>query len=161
MNKTTLILILFLLLLSNFNNAQEVISSSGSSFNNSTNQLSWTLGETITETFVTDQSILTQGFQQSKLTVTAINQISVKDINLKVYPNPVSEQLNVEVGEIETFSKIYLSLFDINGKLLIQKKMEKSVETIDMLYLIPGSYLLTVCFESDKLLQTFKVIKIE
>jgi hypothetical protein len=158
MTKTPLLLWLFLLLLSNCISAQEVISSSGSSFENSTNQLSWTLGEPIIETFSDAKSVITQGFQQSKLTVTAIDQISDNLYGLKVYPNPVSSELTIEVSEVEKFN---LSLFDLNGKLLIQKKIEKSVEIIDMLNFIPGSYFLTVCFGKNKHLQTFKVTKSE
>jgi hypothetical protein len=158
MNKTPLLLWLFLLLLSNYICAQEVISSSGSSFSNSTNQLNWTLGEPITETFVAGQSTLTQGFQQSKLTVTAIDQISENLSGLKVYPNPVSNELTIEVAEIGKFN---LSFFDLNGKLLIKKEIEKTVETIDMLNYSSGSYFLTVYSDKNRPLQTFKVIKSE
>jgi hypothetical protein len=158
MNKTPFLLALFLLLLSNYICAQEVISSSGSSFQNSTNQLSWTIGEPVIETFSAGQSVITQGFQQSKLTVTAIDQITENLYGLKVYPNPVSSELTIEVSDVKKFN---LSLFDLNGKLLIQKEVEKSVETVDMLNFIPGSYFLTVCSGSGKHLQTFKVIKSE
>lgn len=158
MNKTHFLLWLILLLLSNYICAQEVISTTGSSFENSTNQLSWTLGEPIIETFTAGQSILTQGFQQSKLTITAIDQISENLCGLKVYPNPVSTEFTVEVSKA---GKFRLSLFDLNGKLLFQKEAEKSVYKVDMLNFIPGSYFLTVCFENDKHLQTFKVIKSE
>lgn len=158
MNKTPLLLWLFLLLLSNYVCAQEVISSSGSSFENSTNQLSWTLGEPVIETFSDAKSVITQGFQQSKLTITAIDQISENEFKMKVYPNPVSSALTIEVSEVE---KINLSLFDLNGKLLFQKELKKIVETVDMLNFIPGSYFLTVCSGNGKHLQTFKVIKSE
>jgi hypothetical protein len=158
MNKTPFLLSLFLLLLSHSVCAQEVISSSGSSFENSTNQLSWTLGEPIIETFSTGQLVITQGFQQSKLSVTAIDQISENLYGLKVYPNPVSNELTIEVLEVNKFN---LSLFDFNGKLLIQKELKKSVETVDMLNYIPGSYFLTVCSGKGQHLQTFKVIKSE
>jgi hypothetical protein len=158
MNKTPFLLALFLLLLSNYVCAQEVISSSGSSLENSTNQLSWTLGEPVIETFSDGKSVITQGFQQSKLSVTAIDQISENLYGLKVYPNPVSSALTIEVSEVEKFN---LSLFDLNGKLLIKKEVEKTVETFDMLNFIPGSYFLTVSSGNGKHLQTFKVIKSE
>jgi hypothetical protein len=159
MNRTSLLLWLFLLLFPNFISAQEVISSSGSLFKNSTHELSWTLGEPVIETFKTDQALLTQGFQQSNLTVTAIDQISAKKLKLKVYPNPVSLELQVEVEKDGASNEFNLSLFDITGKLIIQKKIEKPVETIDMQYNLQGSYLLKVFTASGKLLQTFKVLK--
>jgi hypothetical protein len=157
MNKTPFLLWLILLFLSHYICAQEVVSSSGSSFKNSTHQLNWTLGEPVIETFVSGQSVLTQGFQQSKLTITAIGQISENEFKLKIYPNPVSAELTVEIFDFEGI--INFSLFDINGKLLSQKKGEKPIETIDMQPYLQGSYLLKVGSANGDHLQTYKVIK--
>ena len=158
MFKTSFFPILFLLFFVHYGIAQEVISSSGSSFENSDARLSWTLGEPVIETFTSDQSVLTQGFQQSKLTVTAINQISDNSIRIKVYPNPVTSQLTIETGKNEKFN---FSLIDLNGKVLIKKEVKEFVETVDMQAFIPGSYFLTVFSNNGKQLQTFKVIKSE
>jgi len=158
MNKTSFFPIFFLLFFVQYGIAQEVISSSGSSFESPTTQLSWTLGEPVIETFSAGQSVITQGFQQSKLTVTAIDQISDNLFGIKVYPNPVSSQLTIEAGENEKFS---FSLIDLNGKVLVKREVEKSVEIVDMQILIPGNYFLTVFLGNSKHLQTFKVIKSE
>jgi hypothetical protein len=158
MNKTSFFPILFLLFFVHYGIAQEVISSSGSSFENSSARLSWTLGEPVIETFTAGQSVLTQGFQQSKLTVTAINQISDNSIRIKVYPNPVTSQLTVEAGENEKYN---FSLIDLNGKVLVKREVKEIVETVDMQIFTPGSYFLTVFSSNGKQFQTFKVIKSE
>ena len=49
-------------------NAQEIISTSGDYFENTTGSISWTIGESMIETYTNGSEILTQGFQQSRLT---------------------------------------------------------------------------------------------
>ena len=90
MYKTPALLVFFLCSIS-FCNAQEVISATGRSVENAGYQLSWTVGEPMVETFSSENSALTQGFHQSKLAVTAIDQLSIGNLKLKVYPNPFSK----------------------------------------------------------------------
>ena len=68
--------------------AQEVITTLGSYDENATGLFSWTIGEGVIETFTNTNNILTQGFQQSKLTVTSINDLKDSGIELSVYPKP-------------------------------------------------------------------------
>jgi len=51
----------------------QVIASSGGYFTNGSGSLSWTIGETITETFTAGSSQLTQGFQQPDVVKVNIN----------------------------------------------------------------------------------------
>jgi len=62
----------------------EVIATSGDFYENSSGSLSWTLGEVFIETLSETNFILTQGFQQSKLTLTAINDLQTSGIELSV-----------------------------------------------------------------------------
>lgn len=63
--KTKLLLVLLLMLASSkFVASQEVVATAGGFFESDNLSLSWTLGETVVETFETDNFILTQGFQQ-------------------------------------------------------------------------------------------------
>ena len=55
-----------------FAQQQEVISSAGAAFENSTGSISFTMGECITSTLSTTSYILTQGFHQTKLTIVDI-----------------------------------------------------------------------------------------
>ena len=65
--------------------AQELVSTAGSYGETSSGSLSWTIGEPVIETITNGTNTLTQGFQQSKLTVTAINELKVSGIELSVY----------------------------------------------------------------------------
>jgi len=138
--------------------AQEVISSNGGSFKGAMVQLDWTIGETVTETFQSDGKILTQGFHQSNLTVTAVDQIASGGIHLKVYPNPVFDQLILEMGKREV-NGFEFELFDLSGKLLLQKEIEQPAENIDMRIYRSGSYFLRVSAKGESPIQTFKIIK--
>lgn len=139
-------------------NAQEVISSNGGSYKGSVVQLDWTIGEPVIATLISGTNTLTQGFHQSNLTVTAVDQMATSTITLKVYPNPVSEQLVLETRKGEK-QRLSLKLFDITGKLLYQQAVKQPVETVNMQVYVPGNYLLRVFAEDGIPLQTFKVVK--
>ena len=67
MNKRTLLL--FGILCGNIGFGQtltpEVLAASGDYFTSTSNSLSWTLGESVIETYSSSNNSLTQGFQQS------------------------------------------------------------------------------------------------
>ena len=160
MYKTPTLLVFFLCSIS-FCNAQEVISATGRSVENAGYQLSWTVGEPMVETFSSENSALTQGFHQSKLAVTAIDQLSIGNLKLKVYPNPFSEELSIETQTNGLEMEINLVLYDVTGKMLYQKKIMDPLEKILMKQFPSGNYMIR--FYSDRMLplQTFKIVKTE
>ena len=91
------LVLLFFSLFSSVINGQQVISSAGASATGAGVQLSWTVGEPVIETFTGASAILTQGFHQSKLTVTAIDPRIYPELELTVYPNPVSSSLRLQI----------------------------------------------------------------
>ena len=101
--------------------AQEVVTTAGSHGETSSGSLSWTVGESVIETITDGTITLTQGFQQSKLTVTAINDLKIPGIELSVYPNPTNSFLSIEV-KADKQRDLLLSLFDLHGRLILQKK---------------------------------------
>ncbi|MCK4464729.1 MAG: T9SS type A sorting domain-containing protein, partial [Bacteroidales bacterium] len=109
----------------------EVVANSGEFYENSSGSLSWTLGEVVIETLSETNFILTQGFQQSKLTVTAINDLQTSGIELSVYPNPTNSFLFIEV-KTDKQRDLQINLFDLNGKLILQKKITGSKQTVNM-----------------------------
>lgn len=75
----------------------EVAAAAGDFCENSSGSLSWTLGEVAIETLVGANLILTQGFQQSKLTVTTIDDMQLLGIELSVFPNPTNSHLFIDI----------------------------------------------------------------
>ncbi len=138
--------------------AQEVISTSGGSFSGNSINVDWTLGETVTSTFISEDVIVTQGFHQSNLTVNAVDLLSDYGIMVKVYPNPVPDILIIENKNTE-LKDITLRLFDISGKMLIDKSVSEKKEDLNMQIYKPGNYLLKIYTENDLPVQYFKIIK--
>ena len=145
--------------------AQEVVSTAGSYGETTSGSLSWTVGEPVIETITDGTNTLTQGFQQSKLTVTAINDLEIPGIELSVYPNPTNSFLSIEV-KADKQRDLLLSLFDINGRLILQKKMSGNKQTINMQNYKPATYILQVMQAKDSnrkdamhCVSTFRIIK--
>jgi hypothetical protein len=138
--------------------AQQVISSAGASATGVGVQLSWTVGEPVIETFTGTSAILTQGFHQSKLTVTAIDPKLFPELDLSIYPNPVSTSLRLEISG-DRLQNLTYRLYNIEGKTILTKVIETSPELIKMDLFTSGTYLLKVFRDDNTPLKTFKVIK--
>ena len=137
--------------------AQEVVTTAGSYGETTSGSLSWTIGEPVIETITNGTNTLTQGFQQSKLTITAINDLKVPGIELSVYPNPTNSFLSIEL-KTDKQRGLLLSLFDINSKLILQKKMIGNKQTIKMQNYKPATYILKVT-EANKEIRTYQIVK--
>lgn len=137
----------------------EVIASAGEHFDNGTVQLSWTLGEVMIDTYDNGTNILTQGFHQTELTVTAIER-EVVDIDMSIYPNPTSEFLNIDFGRND--KDINLQLYDMGGK-LIHKDVINAYQTkyvLPMQSVATGKYLIQMQSEDGKVNTTHQVVKV-
>jgi hypothetical protein len=135
----------------------EVVTSSGDFHKQSSGSLSWTLGEVTVETLIGTNHILTQGFQQNKLTVTAIDKLQIPGIEFNVYPNPTNSYLFIEV-KTEKQRDLNLKLYDLNGKLILQEKFAGSHQTVSMQNYKPANYILRIT-EDNKEIMTYKIVK--
>jgi hypothetical protein len=136
--------------------AQTVVSVNGGTATAAGIQVSWTVGEPVVATVSNGTNTLTQGFQQSKLTVTAINDIQVQGVEIKVYPNPTSNYVTVHFNK--NIEKPAYLLFDLSGRIIEQKNIESTDTKIDMSGYSGGSYILKLR-TAEQPLQTFKIIK--
>ena len=136
--------------------AQTVISANGGTATTAGTEVSWTIGEPITATVSDGTTTLTQGFHQSKLTVTAINDIQIAGVEIKVYPNPTSDYVTVHFSKV--MEKPTYFLFDLSGRIIEQKNIESTDVKIDMTNYAGGSYILKLN-NGQQPLQTFKIIK--
>ena len=155
MNKKLLILAFLLQAL--LINAQQVITTAGNYNSNTSGSLSWTMGEGIIDTYTSTSVILTQGFQQSKLTVTAVPEISGNSSSIIVYPNPTEDFVSLKVNTGLGLDFKY-QLYDLNGKLLTEQKLTSSETVISFRDRVPGTYLLKL-LNKDQVLKIFKINK--
>ena len=138
----------------------EVTASSGDHFTGTNAQLSWTIGETMIETFGNGSNQLTQGFHQTNLMVTAVEDLS-ESFQVSVFPNPATDVLNIEWSEIS--DPLTLTLYDATGKLLLRQKAldQTMTKTLDLTAYSAGSYLLHLSNPDGKTIKTFKILKIK
>jgi hypothetical protein len=130
------------------------MAASGTSFNNGISELSWTLGETVTNTF-SQTSMLTQGFHQPDLLITSLSE-SPAALILDIYPNPTMDFLNLNLKNTTGIRS--LELFAIDGQLVYSCRTLNSFEKVDMSEYQSGTYLLTVRDEHSAV-NTFRIIK--
>ena len=140
--------------------SSEGIFASGDYFSNGFAQLSWTIGDAQTSTLKQPDLVLTQGFLQPNFTVTGINQISDnEEIKVDVFPNPVDDILNLKFSS-KTESKLYISLYSLDGKKIYDEKFNTSNNSAEILFTPyqSGYYILKVSSEDQTFLKTYKIL---
>ncbi len=150
-------LLLFFYTLNQSAFSQELISSSGNEFKNEQLQLSWSLGETIVDTYEGTSLQLTQGFHQSNLKVTAIEIVPGIDFSLSAYPNPVVDYLTLKTDH-DQVNKLQYLLYDSRGRLLMQADVLNEETEIPMHSYVHASYYLKV-LKNNTPVKTFKIVK--
>jgi hypothetical protein len=152
-------LLLFVSLACKFSIAQslapQVISTSGTSFNDGVSQLDWTLGEPAAQTFDNGSNLLTQGFEQPQLTVTAVNAPAA-DFELSIFPNPAVDYLQLHFGQLK--DAVTVELYTTDGKLLFSRQYSESDMKIAMNEYAAGTYLLAVK-NKRSVTKSYRIIK--
>jgi len=77
--------------------------------------------------------------------------------NITVYPNPTKKALKIQFSGFEIKNEIVLKLYDINGKLILDKKTNNYATQINFSGKPAGTYLLIIASGKDK--KEFTVIK--
>src|SRR4030042_5240439 len=141
--------------------AQQVVSTAGSHSGNATVQLSWTIGEPVISTFSNGSNILTQGMHQSKLLIDAIEEIELLGLKILAFPNPTNEFVNLQVHQLLTdqpWKEFSFVLYDMNGKVLMQKQIVSTETVIQMNNYVSSTYFLKVLVNNHEV-KTFKIVK--
>ena len=134
----------------------ELVSSSGDSFNNTSYQLDWSIGECITGTHSAGDYVITQGLHQGNYVVTSVEDLR-SDISMSVYPNPTSDFISLKV-ESSKVEGLQYTISDFSGRVLQTENFAGYLEQLNFSNYANGIYFLTVNQES-KLIKSFKIIK--
>lgn len=137
--------------------AQEVSSSGGEDFISQNYQVSWTLGEPVTETCSSANCIITQGEQQPKLILTSIQEDLRASITINAYPNPVKDYINIH-AENSGDEDISYYLYGLDSRIITSGKLNGNNTRIKMSHYVPSTYILKVTYK-NKALRTFKIMK--
>jgi hypothetical protein len=143
--------------------APTVVATSGEFFSNASGQLSWTMGEISTETFSDGQNFVTQGFQQTNLFVTSVNDIATPMLAANVYPNPTADFINLSFAEPSS-GNILIELFDSQGQLTYSESTPVAgsgdVISINMRNMVSGIYMLKITCTDNTQPRIFKIQKV-
>ena len=64
--------------------------------------------------------------------------------NLKIYPNPTTGFVNIDLGNQNLESNSIVKLFDIQGRMISTKEMKTAIDNINISNLSDGVYLITI-----------------
>ncbi len=154
-------LFLFLFFLIKFSGAQslspQIISTSGTSFTNSSAQLDWTLGEPVTSTLSNSNNLLTQGFHQPNLLTSSIDDVPA-DYSITIFPNPTVDFLQLQIQNVLN-QVLVVDLYTVEWKLLKSRQINSSTHLqLDMTEYNSGTYLLLIKNNSAQN-KSFRIIK--
>ncbi len=133
----------------------ELVSSAGESFNNTSYQLDWSIGEGITATHSAGDYVITQGLHQGSYVITSVEDLAL-DINISVYPNPTTDLINLT--SFQNLTGLAVIVTNINGKILQQTEVINKVEQLNFSDYENGIYFLTIK-QKNQLIKSFKIIK--
>jgi len=125
-------------------------------------QLSSTVGELAVQTLSTANLILTQGFQQPLVIGTGVPDERELDWEVKTWPNPVYDQLNISIRLAKPMDLI-LEIYDLTGKKVWIEQLSNIPanynHTINLIHLRQGIYFLKVTSTDQKLNRIIKIQK--
>ncbi len=137
-----------------------IVAPAGNYFEATGSDLSWTLGGNFILTLKTEEAILTQGFHQPIYLITSIEESLAVDYNLKVYPNPVIDEITIS-GILKSQEKVFIQLVDVEGK-IVRNWTDKTLPfNVSGDEFPSGTYFISVLLEKDRsVFKTFKLVKI-
>lgn len=151
MLKKTLYSFLLLIVFTQCIKAQTVFSNGGSS----SNQLTYTIGEPLTNTLSNPNNVVTQGFNQPYLSIVSVEELNV-EVTTTIYPNPSMEYFTVTVnGATED---LYGYVYGIKGNYISATSLQND-NKINVNDLQPGTYLLVVKTKKNEPISRTKFIK--
>ena len=138
---------------------QETIATTGGNFSGSGGSVSYTIGQVVYSTFSGTNGSVVQGVQQPYeiSVVTSVENSEEITLDCIVYPNPTRNTIRLSV-ESSDFDNMSTRLYDNNGKIIQEMKIESKETEISMHNLVPSMYFLKV-IKNKKELKTFKIIK--
>ena len=156
-----IILAIFFASLSGFSQtiSKQVIGPGGGVFDTGTNKLSYTTGEVVVGAMTSEDGSIQLGNRYyPSLDLSTLNTQSPElKLQVKVYPNPTTDYVVLKITDT-ALENLQYTIFDVNGKTIISKKITTSSTKITMKNYSIGMYLLKLTKENQPI-KTFKIIK--
>ncbi len=103
---------------------------------------------------------LTSGTQQPYEISMHLSVVDVrsKSIDVRIYPNPFSENISIRFSENSKKENYYYRIFDLNGRLIINGDLKETSNILNLQNLSTGNYVLEIS-QSGTPVNTYKIIK--
>jgi Secretion system C-terminal sorting domain len=139
--------------------AQNAIPVSGGNASGSGGSVSYSVGQIFYTTYTGMNGSLAQGVQQPYeiSVVSGIEEAKGISLSVSAYPNPTTDYLILEVMDFDLSALTFL-LYDMNGKLLQNKKITSNRTSIFMGNLAPATYFVKIKQGSMEL-KVFGIVK--
>jgi hypothetical protein len=156
MAKTILLILFFFITQIIF--SQETLSTSGGNASGLGGSSSFTVGQVFYTINTSSAGFVSQGVQQA-FEIQTLSNPDLLTVQLKAvtYPNPTIDYVVLKITDT-ALENLQYTLFDINGKTIISRKITTSSTKITMKNYSIGMYLLKLTKENQPI-KTFKIIK--
>tara|TARA_B100000809_G_C14956252_1_gene465694 strand:+ start:424 stop:891 length:468 start_codon:yes stop_codon:yes gene_type:complete len=136
--------------------AQESPIASGGDATGTGGKANYSVGQVFYTTNTGSNGSVAQGVQQpfEISTTVGVNETSI-NLELSVYPNPTTDYLTLKVDDN---SNLNYQVYDLQGKVIENKKVTANSTTISMEALPKAIYFLSI-LKDNKQVKTFKIIK--
>jgi hypothetical protein len=155
-HKKTITSIAFLLLGLGGLYAQESPTTAGGEATGTGGTASYSVGQVVYTTATGTNGSVAQGVQQPyEISTTVGIKETAITLELSVYPNPTTDYLTLKV---EDNTELNYQLYDLQGKVIENKKVTANSTTIKMEALPKAIYFLNIT-KNNRIVKTFKIIK--
>lgn len=137
--------------------AQSSVNSGGGNITGIGGTAAYSIGQVVYTVNSSSNAIVEQGVQHAYDVYTVDVTDQIPDIPVRVFPNPVSGNLNLELNTTENRMLDYY-FYDMNGSLILHNKIDGPLTGIQTSGLAPAAYYLEIREKSDKV-ASFKIIK--
>ena len=142
--------------------APQSVNSAGVKMTQANGSLSITVGELVVDSQTDSQgNTLGGGFTSgSTLTTVNVKEIDAAILDVKVYPNPTTELVNIQINH-STIDQVVITVTDLQGKEVYNGKYAaiSNIIGINTADYTTGTYLLTLKNIKNQVLGTYKIMK--
>jgi hypothetical protein len=138
--------------------AQSTVVASGGVTTGNGSSVSYSLGQLVSDNYTGSNGSLTIGIQQS-FEIQVVNGVEDTRFQLlvKAYPNPTTDELTLTADNVD-LSHSTIELYDMEGRILLQKAITTKEVTLNMRDFVPAAYILRI-LDKQKEIKSFKIIK--
>lgn len=142
--------------------APQSVNSGGTKLSQANGSLSFTVGELVVLSQTDSQgNTLGGGFTAgATLTTVSIQETDATVLDVKVYPNPTTELVNIQINH-STIDQVVVTISDLQGKEVYSGRYAgiSNVIGVNTAAYETGTYILNLKNLNNKVLGTYKIIK--